>query len=550
MTTLVKGSDLTRSERTLLFWASFLALAAAGFGFAFRVAMGGAYKEVFHLTNHQVGQVFGATLWPIALTMIGFSLVVDRTGYKWPMVGAFVLQAASGIGTYFADSYLTLYLAALCAGLGHGIVEAVINPVCAAVYPHEKTKRLTILHAAWPAGLMFGTLAIILAPADWSWKVHALWILLPAGAYFLMYLPCKFPVDERVQAGVPYRVMLKQLGFLGAALTSFLLTYEIGRQSAELGLCKLPANWFSLSIYFGLGFGAAFGIAVRAVGQPLFFLLCVLMIPIATVELGTDGWIKNLMAPVLESKQWNPALGLVFSAAIMLVFRVFAGGILRRFSPPTLLCLSGLFSAVGLYWLSGATGIAIFVAFVIYALGQTYYWPCVLGFTSERYPQGGALTLNTVSAIGLLSAGIIGTQVLGVAFDRSTYGSLEKQVPALARVAAEQKSYFGYDYMAVLPVRRDAFLVGTGQKKVDPKHPVASYTPEERSAFDAGRGLPAAEKAGLTKIIDRSESDAGRDALTFASTVPLVLVLAFGLIALYFRVRGGYRPIQLGAADH
>jgi len=53
------------------------------------------------------------------------------------------------------------------------------------------------------------------------------------------------------------------------------------------------------------------------------------------------------------------------------------------------------------------------VAFTLYALGQTYYWPCVLGFTSERYPQGGALTLNTVSAIGLLTAGVVGTPILG-----------------------------------------------------------------------------------------------------------------------------------------
>ena len=41
----------------------------------------------------------------------------------------------------------------------------------------------------------------------------------------------------------------------------------------------------------------------------------------------------------------------------------------------------------------------------------------MLGFTSERSPRGGALTLNTVSAIGLLSVGIIGGPILGMAFD-------------------------------------------------------------------------------------------------------------------------------------
>ena len=61
--------------------------------------------------------------------------------------------AVSGVMAFTATSYEGLYYAAICAGLGHGIVEAVINPICAAVYPKDKTKRLTILHAAWPAAL-------------------------------------------------------------------------------------------------------------------------------------------------------------------------------------------------------------------------------------------------------------------------------------------------------------------------------------------------------------------------------------------------------------
>ena len=102
MTKIVHASDLTDREKRLLFWASFLALVAAGFGFAFRVAMGGKYGAELGLTEQQVGEVFGASLWPIAITMIGFSLVIDRTGYKAPMYGAFALQSLSGIGTVFA----------------------------------------------------------------------------------------------------------------------------------------------------------------------------------------------------------------------------------------------------------------------------------------------------------------------------------------------------------------------------------------------------------------------------------------------------------------
>jgi len=523
MSDVLSADTLTNTEKTRLFWASFFSLAAAGFGFAFRVAMGGTYGEELGLTNHEVGQIFGASLWPIAITMIGFSLVVDRTGYKMPMYLAFVLQALSGVGTYFASSYGELYAYALCAGLGHGIVEAVINPVCAAVYPKEKTKWLTILHAAWPFGLVFGTLAIIGTGGDPSaWRMHALWILIPTAAYGVMYLSCRFPVDERVQAGVPYSEMLRQVGFLTAALASFMMIYEIGNQVDALTEWVKPENWFNASLIAGVVVGGVFGLAVRAVGQPLFFLMCVLMIPLATAELGTDQWIGKLMRPVLEGMDMNAAFAIVFSAGIMLILRVFAGGILKLFSPPALLCISGIFSAAGLYWLSGATGTAIFLAFVLYALGQTYYWPCVLGFTSERYPQGGALTLNTVSAIGLLSVGIIGGQLLGVGFDKSIHAAVSESAPAMAQAASETKSFLGMSHEAIIPEKKDAYLAGLDDEQV---------------------------KATATEAFATADKQAGRDILKYAARFPAILFIAFGLIALYFRSRGGYRPIELIKRD-
>ena len=68
MSEQVTAQDLTAKEKSALFWASFFSLAAAGFGFAFRVAMGGQYGTELGLTNHEIGQVFGASLWPIAIT--------------------------------------------------------------------------------------------------------------------------------------------------------------------------------------------------------------------------------------------------------------------------------------------------------------------------------------------------------------------------------------------------------------------------------------------------------------------------------------------------
>ena len=45
--------------------------------------------------------------------------------------------------------------------------------------------------------------------------------------------------------------------------------------------------------------------------------------------------------------------------------------------------------------LSQAAGIAVLLAATLYALGKTFFWPSMLGVVAERFPKGGALTLNT-----------------------------------------------------------------------------------------------------------------------------------------------------------
>lgn len=507
--------ELTDSEKRLLFWASFLSLAAAGFGFAYRVNVLGVWGAEFGLDGQQLGQIFGASLWPIAVTMILFSLIVDQIGYKVSIYCAFVLQALSVLLTCMAGDYNGLYIAALCAGLGHGIVEAVINPVCAAVYPKEKTLYLNILHAAWPAGLVGGAL-FILIPKDMgiipieNWQVHACWMLIPVVIYGLMYFPCKFPVDERVAAQVPYKDMLKEVGFLGAFLPAMLLFYELFR----IFTGSEPTWLLYAALGFGLLVGGAFGAYTKALGKPLFAFLCLLMIPLATTELGTDAWIKELMTPVLK-EDFNIDAGymIAVSAFIMMILRFQAGFFTKRFSPPTILVISSFFSMCGLMALSSVGGILIFGAFVLYAVGQTFYWPTVLGFVSERYPRGGALTLNTVSAIGLLSVGIIGTPIMGAFYDNNLSVSVKETVSETAYEAGQaEKNFFGVTYQ--------------GMNKADAE---AAATAEGKAAE-------------FGKAVDK----AGRGALfTTALAFPLVMLICYGIISMYFRSIGGYKPVLL-----
>ncbi|MBT4822037.1 MAG: MFS transporter, partial [Lentisphaerae bacterium] len=102
---------LSEKEKNMLFWASFLALAAAGFGFVFRVMIPDIWAAEFTITAEEVGSLTGAALWPLAITMIIFSLLVDVIGYKNSMYIAFVLQTFSVILTLVAKNTSVLWWA-------------------------------------------------------------------------------------------------------------------------------------------------------------------------------------------------------------------------------------------------------------------------------------------------------------------------------------------------------------------------------------------------------------------------------------------------------
>jgi len=497
--------DITPRDKQLLFWASFISLLAAGVGFVFRVMVLGDWQAEFNLTGAEVGRIFGASLWPIAVTMIFFSLILDKVGYKPSIYCAFVLQALGGVLTFLADSPDTLYWAAICAGLGHGIVEAVINPVCASIYYKEKSKIMNILHAAWPAGIVVGGVLMLVPGLNTlSWNIQALWILIPVLMYGIMFIKPKFPVDERVLNKVPYSGMLKEVGFFGASLASFLLFYELYR--VFVGDFQ---NLIWLSLGAGVVIGAAFGIYTKSLGKPLYFLLCLLMIPLATTELGTDAWIKELMTPTMgKMAGW----AIIASAFIMMILRFQAGVLTRRFSPPTILVISSIFSFLGLMALSVSSGAAVWGAFFLYAVGQTFYWPTVLGFVAERFPKGGALTLNTVTAIGLLAVGIIGTPILGAFSDNHTVKNVKSVSEDIHAAAKTDASFFGATYESI----------------------------------DRGLAVELAAGKGLDDELQGAINNASRQSLrTTAISFPLVMFFAFGLISLYYRSKGGYKPIEL-----
>ncbi len=487
---------------TLLFWASFIALIATAFGFIIRAQIieSGDWAREFGLSKTELGQIQGVGLWPFAISIVLFSLIIDKVGYGKSMIFAFACHITSAVLTIMATGYKSLYWATFIAALGNGTVEAVTNPVVATLFSRDKSKWLNRLHGGWAGGLVLGgLLALMMGEAPWRYKIGL--IFLPVLGYGIMMLGRRFPINERVAAGVSYKPMLQQVGVAGAAIVVGLIVRELGN---TFGL----EGWVQLAI--GSALVLAFGAYVRTIGQPLFLFLLLIMIPLATTELGTDGWIGSLMSPEMSKLGLKGAWVLIYTSAIMLVLRFFAGPIAHKLSPLGLLAASAVLAAVGLVFLSKATGGMILAAATIYGLGKTFFWPTMLGVVAEQFPKGGALTLNATGGVGMLAVGVLGAPFLGNIQDSRLDKDLSQSNPAIYQKIAgpEKNSVFGT------------------YKSPDPKKVET---------------LPVDE----LKIYESAENVARKEALTTVALLPCLMFACYIGLFFYFKSQGGYRAKDL-----
>src|SRR5687767_12479617 len=74
----------------ILFWGCFIALVTTAFGFIARMFLINVWAAEFSLDPAQAGRLAGIGIWPFAASIIGFSLIIDKIGYKVAMVMAFL----------------------------------------------------------------------------------------------------------------------------------------------------------------------------------------------------------------------------------------------------------------------------------------------------------------------------------------------------------------------------------------------------------------------------------------------------------------------------
>lgn len=489
----------------MLFLTCFIALVTTSFGFILRALVLPEWGVQFNLTQTQLGEISGVGLWPFAISIVIFSLAVDKIGYKTSLGFAFVCHITSVFLTIFANGYSMLYLATFIGALGNGAVEAVVNPVVATMFSQKKTKWLNNLHAGWPGGLVLGGMIALLMGTGVKWEYKIALTLLPTIVYGIMMLRRNFPINERVQAGVSYKEMLQEVGAFGALMIVSLIVFQLGAvfawtDTTNIIIILLVTAWF--------------GLYTKSWGQPLFLVLLLIMIPLAITELGTDSWITDLMTPAMAEIGVQAGWILVYTSAIMFVLRFFAGSIIHKVSPLGLLAICSVVAAAGLFFLSRSSGIMILVAATIYGLGKTFFWPTMLGVVAERFPKGGALTLNITGGLGMIAAGVIGAGILGFVQDSSIekgikkYDSTNNSTLGSTYVTEDKTSVFG-NYRAI------------NQQKL--------ATANED------------EKAAVVLV----QTEAKKDALKNIVIFPILMFISYMALILYFKRKGGYRAVVL-----
>ena len=514
--------DSVHSEKPsqLMFWGCFIALITTAFAFisrAFMINNPEMWPADFGLDNVQAQTLFGHGIWPFAISIILFSFIIDKIGYRIAMIFSFVCYAIYAALALYAYSivneaglsgdaltaaqgkgYQVLTWGSIILGLGNGTVEAFINPV-----------------AGWPGGLVLGgliTLGLGTAATD-DWRLLIYIIAIPAVVYLLMLIGAKFPVNERVSAGATYKEMLAEFGIIGCFIAAYLIFMQLAAVGAKpfglegeafMGMNVATVIAWVAILASVIGYGAY----CKSLGRPLMIFLCLIMIPLATTELGTDGAITGIMEKPMEEFGYNPLWVLIYTSAIMMVLRFFAGPVIKALTPLGLLACCAALAIVGLYCLSFVqTFFAIFAAATLYGVAKTYFWPTTLGVVAEQFPKGGALTLNAIAGIGMLAVGIMGGPLIGKMQEDSARYALTEESPVAYSQISKQDTYFLGKYEAV-----------------------------------DGEKVSALDEAQQTTI-NTTVTKAKQGALATIAIFPAIMLLCYLALLAYFKSRGGYKPV-------
>lgn len=350
-----------------------------------------------------LGALLGVSFLGFAITLFVASPLLDKIGMgnMFKICGACFLvgiglmisadQLATGMGVYNL-----LWVSMVLQGVAWGCMEATVNPMTMALYPEDKTHRLNVIHAWWPAGLIGGgLLGLLIGEFDLSWQTSMGFVAIPTIAFLWLSMGVEFPQTERADAGVSNKEMfmevLKRPSFFIWLFAMFLTT------SSELA----PGQWVDFAL---------------------------------TEKVGMRGiWL------------------LIYISGLMFVMRHFAGPLAHRFSNVGLLWGSSALAAIGLYLMSlASTPVTAIVAATFWGAGVCFMWPTMLSSVGERYPRAGSWAIGLMGSGGAAAIYFVLPQ-LGAIYDKAKV-EVAAANPELVQTAVDsQAASQSFEVIAIIP---------------------------------------------------------------------------------------------------
>jgi MFS family permease len=403
-------------DKSRLFLVSCLALITAGVASAMRANTASDLQRIFFdpidkaHSAAMIAGVLGVPFLGFALTIALSSPLLDYIGMRLFLPLSAILLTLGSLVMVFAERFATggtsiemvLWSGALIAGIGWGMVETVINPLIATLYPDDKTAKLNHLHAWWPGGLVIGgLLGVALSNMGIGWQVKLSLVAIPGLAVVLLSLGVSYPPTERKAAGISTAEMFRELA------------------------------------------------------NPIFIVLFCSMFLTAASELAPGQWVDLALTRTVHMPG---ILLLVYVSGLMFLMRFFAGPLAHKLSPIGLLWVSCLMASLGLVSLSVANSpVTGLLAATVWGTGVCYMWPTMLATASERFPRGGALLMGLMGTAGMLSiqfvlpmmGQIFDTQKVELAGGPAAFAALPAG-PEMERVLG-MAAQTSFRYVAILP---------------------------------------------------------------------------------------------------
>jgi len=370
-------NSIDELNKRRIFIISALAIFTSGLSFALRGAVAGDVQSIYFdpiasgNSGVMIGEILGIAFLGFAVVLFFGSPILNIIG-----IGRMLWLAATSflVGTLITvfaplfvegrDVFWALWIGMGLTGVGWGFTECAINPLTSAIYPTEKTRRLNMLHAWWPAGIVVGGVASLgLDVMTTSWAVKFSIIIIPTVVFAFLLINMSFPVTERAADGVTFKTMITEI----SRTPSFLIWFIAMFLTAATELA--PGQWVDITLS-------------HTIGMPGIIIL-------------------------------------IYVSSIMFCMRHFAGTLAKKLSNVGLLLSSCVLAAIGVFLLSMAEGpVSALFAATIWGAGVCLLWPTMLSTTSERYPKGGEWFMGLMGSAGSLSIYFVLPE-LGNIFDRA-----------------------------------------------------------------------------------------------------------------------------------